>query len=241
MQNLANGLSDLGQHEEALQLQEKTLHRKSALYGPDHPVTLASANNLGAELAKLGQHAKALAVFERTLAQMKMKHGLDHPQTLVCTGNVAAALIDLGRDDDAVPIIDDCVARAINKDVDPQLFSELLIRRVRIFQKKKDVAGCRETAERWEKLNRADAYGLFVAGRLRSVTASVALGDAKAPDAEATRRAQAEAEQAITWLRRAVAAPGFRHGEPLRNHKDFDVLRERSDFKQLLTDLERGS
>jgi hypothetical protein len=50
-------------------------------------------------------------------------------------------------------------------------------------------------------------------------------------------RADLEAEQAMTWLRRAVAA-GFRCKNGVARHKDFNVLRGRADSGKLMAELE---
>ena len=58
--------------------------------------------------------------------------------------------------------------------------------RLRHFRKTGDLAGCRATAEMWEKLNRTDAGSLYAAARYRAVTAAV---QTKNPAADAARLA----------------------------------------------------
>ena len=57
--NLAAGLSALGEHQQARQLDEDTLTRYRRVLGDDHPSTLLSANNLAADLRALGKHEQA--------------------------------------------------------------------------------------------------------------------------------------------------------------------------------------
>jgi len=102
--------------------------------------------------------------------------------------------------------------------------------RLRHFQNAVDRAGCRETAEMWENLDRADADSLFYAACFRTFTAGV-LGQAGQLD-----EAEVEADRAIAWLQQALAA-GFRNAQQLASDEDLDALRERMDFQQLLADL----
>jgi hypothetical protein len=50
---------------------------------------------------------------------------------------------------------------------------EETLARLRKFGRRKDPVGCRQTAEMWEKLNRADADSLYNAACMRAVTAAV--------------------------------------------------------------------
>ena len=62
---------------------------------------------------------------------------------------------------EALPIIDECLKRATGKVVHPQLVPLVTDLRLRHFQKARDAAGCRATAEMWEQLNRTDAASLW--------------------------------------------------------------------------------
>jgi hypothetical protein len=105
--------------------------------------------------------------------------------------------------------------------------------RLQYFEKSKDAAGCRETAEMWEKLNRADADSLYEAACFRAITAAVA---GQAPDTGAARLATDDADRAMAWLRKAIAA-GYRDIPHLLKDSDLAALRGRSDYADLLWDL----
>ena len=109
--------------------------------------------------------------------------------------------------------------------------------RRRHFEKVKDASGCRTTAEMWERLNRTDAGSLYNAACYRAVTAAVVKVDTKTPGADAARLATEEADRAMAWLHKAVAA-GFSAVAHIKNDKDLDPLRDRADFKKLLAELE---
>ncbi len=110
------------------------------------------------------------------------------------------------------------------------------VRELRHFEKTKDAAGCRTTAERWENLNRTDASGLYSAACYRAVTAAVLKAT---PGADATRLAEEEADRAMTWLKQAVAA-GYKNTVHVKEDEDLDVLRDRRDFKELVAGLPAG-
>ena len=205
--------------------------------GPDHPDTLASMNNLAKSYSDLGRHADALKLREETLTLMKAKLGPDHPSTLLSMGNLANSLVTLNRAAEAVPVIDECVQGAAGKIVHPRLIPEVMDLRLRHFEKSKDPAGCRATAEMWEKLKRSDGASLYDAACMRAVTAAVIKEDPKTPGADATRLAKEEADRALAWLKQAVAA-GFRDVAHMKRDKDLDCLRTRDDFKKLIAELE---
>ena len=183
--------------------------------------------------------ADALKLHEETLALRKAKLGPDHPHTLYSMGNLAHSLVILDRGAEAVPIIDECLQRAARKLVHPQLIPTVMDLRLRHFEKTKDAAGCRATAEMWEKLKRTDSGSLYDAACMRAVTAAVIKKALKTPGADANRLAKEEADRAMAWLKQAVAA-GFKDAAHLMQNKDLDVLRDLQDFKELVAKLAAG-
>jgi tetratricopeptide (TPR) repeat protein/tRNA A-37 threonylcarbamoyl transferase component Bud32 len=237
MNNLANSYDTLGRHAEALKLHEETLALRKAKLGPDHPDALMSMMTLANSYYYLGRHAEALKLREETLALQKAKLGPDHPFTLMSMNNLAESLVAVHRPSEAVAIIDDCLRRAETKVVDPRLVPSLLDVRLRAFAQQKDADGCRQTAERLEKLNRSNADSLYQAACFRAVTAGLLRAATRMPDAEA------EADRAMSWLAKAVAA-GYHTPQNLahisRDH-DLDALRGRADFRRLLAEqFDRG-
>jgi Tetratricopeptide repeat len=55
----------------------------SGCWGPDHPDTLASRDNLGHAYQEAGRAGEAIALFEQTLATSTLTLGPDHPRTLI--------------------------------------------------------------------------------------------------------------------------------------------------------------
>jgi serine/threonine protein kinase len=243
MNNLANCYLALGRHADGCELHEKTLALRRAKLGPDHPSTLMSMHNLSYSYYALGRYADALKLREETLALRQLKLGPDHPHTLRSMWAVAESLAQLGRGAEAVLLSDECFRRATAKDpraagkgcCHPGLLPGVLTVRLRHFEKAKDAAGCRQTAEMWEKLQRTDADSLYNAACFRAVTAAVLRAADKAP--AGARQADAEAVRALDWLKQAVAA-GYKNAAHLKQDKDLDALRDRADFTKLVTALE---
>jgi serine/threonine protein kinase len=233
MSDLAICYRALNRPADALELNKKTLELRKSKLGADHSATLASMNNLAASYEEMGRHSEALALNQETFARMKAKLGPDHPYTLMSMSGVAESLVNVDRGAEAVPVIDELVRRASGRVVDPSLLPDVISLRSRYFAKVHDAAGCRATAEMWEKLGRTDADSLYNAACFRAVTAGVILGGG-GPASEAG----AEADRAVSWLRQAVAA-GFKSADTLKKDKELDALRGRDDFKQLLTEVER--
>jgi hypothetical protein len=50
------------------------------------------------------------------------------------------------------------------------------------------------------------------------------------------KQADAEADQAMTWLKQAVAA-GYKDVDKVNKDKDLDALRDRTDFRELVERL----
>jgi serine/threonine protein kinase/tetratricopeptide (TPR) repeat protein len=234
MNNLAVMHRALGHYAEALALREQTLAVMKAKHGPNHPDTLASMNNLANSYSDLGRHAEALELLQETLGQKKAALGPDHPDTLLSMCNVAECLVDLNCGVEAVAVIDEFVRRAAGRPTDPRLLPAMMDLRLRQFQKASDHAGCRATADMWDKLKRTDAASLYAAACFRAVTAAVIRG--RKSDS-AAKEASAETDQAMAYLKQAVAA-GYKDAVHMKQDKDLEALRNRDDFKKLVADLE---
>jgi serine/threonine protein kinase len=229
MGNLAAGYHALGRLEDALKLVEQVVALETKKLGRDSPETLRSVNNLAEIHSALGHQSLALELRRATLALRKAKLGSDHPDTLWSMGALAGSLIDLGRHLEAVSLIDECLRLAAGRSVDPRLVPGLHEFRLRSFAKQKDGAGCHQTVEMWERLDRKDADSLYRAAVFRAVTAGILRGGARA----------GEGQKATAWLTRAVAA-GYnvpRLLSRMTQDRDLDPLRDREDFKLLMMDL----
>jgi eukaryotic-like serine/threonine-protein kinase len=239
MANLAVSQAALGRHAEAKKLREETLALRKAKLGPRHSDTLLSMEDLGISYAALDRHAEALKLFEENLALRTAELGFDHPDTLRTMARVAVSQAALGRHAEALELREQILSRRRAK---------LGLDHVDTLESQITVAGsllrvgrCAEAAELarqavalWEKRNLTDPPRLFDAAHHRAIAAAAVR--AADPSAEGVKQASAEADQAVAWLHKAVAA-GWSNVTRLEADPDLDAIRDRADFKSLLGKL----
>jgi superkiller protein 3 len=105
------------------------------------------------------------------------------------------------------------------------------------YRDKKDAAGCLAVAAEYETLKLTGYVSMYNAACIRAHCASAILEDPRTPPADAARLAKEQADLAMAWLHKAVAA-GFKNAAHMKQDKDLDALRDREDFKKLAADLE---
>lgn len=231
MSSLANTYNRLGRDVEALQLRKRILDAYSAKVRPEHPDRLNSMYDLARSYMKAEQYDEALELFEKTLELRKTILSLKHPSTLLSMWGKALCLWKLNRRADAVPVTDEYVRRAKGIQRQWQLIMGLLELRLRHFERAKDAAGCRTTAEMWEEQKLTEGIPMWRAAVMRAVTAAVAKKDPKIPVAEV----EEQSNRAMLWLKQLDRARGV-SAEQLEN-QEFDGLRDRDDFKELVLKL----
>jgi len=237
MTNVGNAYQALGRHAEAVKLREETLALQKAKLPADHPDLLKCMHNLANSYGALGRHAESLKLHRETMALREVKLGPDHINTLHSMWGVAAELIALDRGAEAVPIIDECLRRAAAKSVQPDVLG-LANLRLQHFAKARDAAGCKATAELWEGMSRTDSRSLYNAACYRAVTAAVIRAMDRSPGA--ALQADDQADRAVAWLRKAIAA-GYNNVANMKRDTDLDALRDRADFKVLVAGLEAAA
>jgi serine/threonine protein kinase/tetratricopeptide (TPR) repeat protein len=244
MNNLANSYVDLGisqhdrrQFQKALKIRRDTLERQTAKLGPTHPDTVKTIYNLANTYGFLEEYGEALKLHQQALDLRRDKFGPNHRLTIWSTWGVAAQLFKLNRGKEGVKIIDEVLERAAHLPTQPDLIG-LANNRSRYFEKQKDAAGCRRTAELWENLHRTDAISLFNCACYRAVAAKVIRAtDRSSAGAKAF---ETEANRAMAWLQQAVAA-GYKKADKMKEDADLDALRDRADFRQLVSQLEAAA
>lgn len=95
--NLAMMYRELGNYEQAKQLQERILEPMRRALGPDHVDTLGTINNLAVTRYELGDYAGAAELYAEVLARMRSKQGDEHPMTLTALSNLALVRRDQGE------------------------------------------------------------------------------------------------------------------------------------------------
>jgi eukaryotic-like serine/threonine-protein kinase len=231
--NVAKALSDLKRHEEALSLLNQVFTLQQVKPGLKHRDTLHTMYLIGNEFGHVGRYADALKWHQDALGLRKDILGHDNRETLYSMWGVAANLFRLKRGADALPISDECLQRAAadtGRD-----YSGLADLRLDYCAEIGDGDGCIKTAVLWEKMGRTDAASLYNAARYRAVAADMLKKGARTP--EMNTRAEKESDRAIAWLKQAVAA-GFDDTDRLKNRKEFDSVRQRADFRELIAELE---
>jgi tetratricopeptide (TPR) repeat protein len=243
-------LSKLGERPEAEAAYRRALelHEKLAA---DFPAVPAYAVGLGGAYcnfgnrvqdggqpdAALGWYGKAIATLEPVTAkeprQVNARLFLRNSHYARAT-----ALDTLGRHAEAARDWE----RALELDDgrDKEFFrSKVAESRLRTSRGERDAAGCLAAAAEYEARTRTAAGELYNAARHRAVCAAAIPQDPRTRPADAGRLAKEQADLAMAWLHKAVAA-GFTDAARMKADEDLDALREREDFKKLLARLEAG-
>jgi tetratricopeptide (TPR) repeat protein len=101
---LGHTLLTLGYPNEAVPMLQKAHAAALKLYGPNHPHTLPSMQNLAEGYREAGKLDLALPLFAETLKLMKATNAPDHINTIACMNNLALAYREAGRLDLALPL-----------------------------------------------------------------------------------------------------------------------------------------
>ncbi len=225
---------EAGKFADALPLHEEALATCRRIHPSDHPDTLSRMNDLALSYSGLGRHREAVDLIRDTVARTAATQGATHPKTLFYMWSQVEILFAADRSAEAVPVIDECVRRAAGvAAADPNLVPEVMGFRLRHFRQVGDPVGCRTTAAMWEKLDRPDPGSRYKAACMRAVAVGV---QAKITGADAARLAAEDADRAMGWLTKAVAA-GYKDRAHMEADKDLDPLRGRADFRALLNSL----
>jgi tetratricopeptide (TPR) repeat protein len=238
MIGVARNYGALGRHADAVKLYEESLALQKAKF-PDNPYAFSGMSAVAMSYAALGRYADAVKLIEETLALMKAKLGPDHPDTLWCMSCLASGYYDLGRHAEALKLLEEALPLLKDKlgPDHPQTLASmhgLAAIYYALGRHAEALKLCRQTAELWEKLNRADAASLYGAACIRAVTATVLRAADRSP--AGAKQADAEADKAMAWLKKAAAA-GYKDAAHMQKDKDLDALREREDFKKLMKEL----
>jgi serine/threonine protein kinase len=228
----------LGRFDDAFKLGEEAWSRRNAAFGDDDLRTLSSRSHLAIYRSDAGRHVEALAMHEVIMSKRAARLGATNPLTIESLANVARCLLKLDRETDAVKMIDEGLRRASKPDIWPGLQVDLLVLRKNHFLKLNDLAGCRETAERWDALKPTDSDCLYHSACAHSVVAKL-IRD-RDYSAEAGKQSLSAGDRAMDSLRSAVAA-GYRDAAHITKNTDLDVLRQRPDFIQLMAELSARS
>ncbi len=93
-----------GRYAEATAPAEQALTLARRAFGPEHPDTLMSMNNLASLYADQGRYGEAEPLYVETLAISTRVLGPEHPDTLMSMNNLASLYADQGRYGEAEPL-----------------------------------------------------------------------------------------------------------------------------------------
>lgn len=99
----------LGQMEEAVRIEDRTLALVTRHLPARHPLTLITRNNVAQNFWRRKQYSRAIPEFRDLLDTARVMLGKEHPETLLIQSNLAASLSDSGKPDLAVPVLDELV------------------------------------------------------------------------------------------------------------------------------------
>ncbi|MBR5601150.1 MAG: tetratricopeptide repeat protein, partial [Clostridia bacterium] len=94
--NLAITYGKLGEHQKALELQERIYRLSRRVYGDRHPDTLRALNNLAGTYSDLGDYRMGLEYKQQAYALYGPTLGAEHPETLIALSNLATSYVELG-------------------------------------------------------------------------------------------------------------------------------------------------
>ena len=89
-------LYQAGKYEETIPIAKKLLELAENKFGPDHPDTATSLNNLAGLYQSMGDYAKAEPLLQRALKIYEKALGPDHPYTATSLNNLAALYRSMG-------------------------------------------------------------------------------------------------------------------------------------------------
>ena len=91
-----NICEDLGDYRTAEPLYRRALEAQERVFGPEHPDTLTSVNNLAVLLESQGNYGAAEPLYRRALEARERVLGPEHPDTIILVNNLAALLDSQG-------------------------------------------------------------------------------------------------------------------------------------------------
>jgi tetratricopeptide (TPR) repeat protein len=234
MVNLAICYNDLGRPADALRLCEEALPLMKAKI-PEHAFTFTCMDTLERSYAALGRNAQALKLCEETLAIRKAKLGPDHPETLQSMEVLGFRYHALGRHAEALKLVKEQLPLSNAKlGPDHPLTLTAMNNLAAIYEALGRRADALKLLEEMLQLQGTKSGpSREVAETVYNIACIHARMIPRAPERAA------QADHAMEWLRRAVAA-GFRDVATMKKDKDLDALRGRADFQQLLDELAAG-
>ncbi len=90
-----------GRYSEAIQAAKETLQVAENTFGPNHPYTTTSLNNLALVYKNQGKYAEAEPLYNRSLKIREEALGPNHPDVAAVCENLAELCRQIGKEDEA--------------------------------------------------------------------------------------------------------------------------------------------
>jgi tetratricopeptide (TPR) repeat protein len=102
-------LIEEGKYPEAVPLAEKAVELAKRVYGPEHPYTATSLNNLGELRQAMGEYPKAEPLLQEALRIRQKVLGPEHPDTALSLNNLGGLYRVMGQYDKAEPLFQEAL------------------------------------------------------------------------------------------------------------------------------------
>jgi tetratricopeptide (TPR) repeat protein len=191
---------------------------------------------LGDTYRAIGRYDDAVKLLTEAVDLRKATLGPEHSDTLYAEDRLAMCYYLLGRQADALKTYEQTLASGkakLGPDHPESLDRMTQVAKclVALHRGPEALPIIRQVIATSEKRNRTDAFDLYNAACSHAVAASVLRACNKLDDAAR------EAESAMAWLKRAIAA-GYHDALLIKGDTDLASLRDRDDFQKVLADLE---
>ena len=105
MESLADVFAHQERFDEAEKLYKRVLDNNEKTWGPTHPETWITVQNLAVLCSRQGQYDEAERLYERALIGQEEKLGATHPDTLVTISNLGCTYMKQGRYNEAEKLL----------------------------------------------------------------------------------------------------------------------------------------
>src|SRR5580692_5691575 len=102
-------LIEEGRYPEAVPLAEKAVELAKRVYGPEHPYTATSLNNLGELRQAMGEYPKAEPLLQEALRIRQKVLGPEHPDTALSLNNLGELYRAMGEYPKAEPLLQEAL------------------------------------------------------------------------------------------------------------------------------------
>ncbi|MGC4006298.1 MAG: serine/threonine-protein kinase [Pirellulales bacterium] len=234
MNDLGERYFQLARFKEARELREEILKLRREKIGPDDFNTAVTMHQLAETYSVYGRHSEAIKLYE--VAHDKGVDSDAYASYELSLARCVANAVDAKNPVEGLKVIDgelDWMDRIYGF----EFIYTLRMSQVRCYAliaNHEPEKGLAEYRKVMAALKNVDEKSINHADRIRSARINAALANAWKTDKPDV--AQKHADEALDWIKKAVDN-GYFNVTELEHIKDFDTLRDRTDFQQLVADM----